>query len=86
MLKKINVGKANYIEVYSESDSDDGDEEQVQVQMHQTIGGESSHPKGKSPTLASMSRFHRYYTFRVRGVITRHKVTILVDNGASHNT
>jgi hypothetical protein len=35
--------------------------------------------------MASMSGFSRYHTFRVRGVLQGHKVTILIDGGASHN-
>jgi hypothetical protein len=35
--------------------------------------------------MASMSGFPRYHTFRVRGVLQGHKVTILIDGGASHN-
>ena len=27
----------------------------------------------------------RYHTFRVRGVLQGHKVTVLIDSGASHN-
>jgi hypothetical protein len=35
--------------------------------------------------MASMLGFPRYHTFRVRGVLQGHKVTILIDGGASHN-
>lgn len=37
------------------------------------------------PIIASMSGFPRCHTFRVRGVLERHKVTVLIDGGASHN-
>ena len=35
--------------------------------------------------MASMSGFSRYHTFKVRGVLQGHKVTILIDGGVSHN-
>jgi predicted aspartyl protease len=35
--------------------------------------------------MALMSGFSRYHTFRVRGVLQGHKVTVLIDGGASHN-
>ena len=35
--------------------------------------------------MASMSRLPRYNTFRVRGVLHGHKVTLLIDSGAFHN-
>jgi hypothetical protein len=35
--------------------------------------------------MASMSGFLRYHTFRVKGVLQGHKVTILIDGGESHN-
>jgi len=35
--------------------------------------------------MASMSVFMRYHTFKVKGVLQGHKVTILIDGGESHN-
>lgn len=71
--------------VYSESDSDDGDEESRQGQIHQTIGGETSHADGKAPIIASMSIFPKYHTSRVKRVLVGHKVMVLIDSGVSHN-
>ena len=35
--------------------------------------------------MASMSGLPGYHTFRVSGVLHGHKVTVLIDSGASHN-
>jgi hypothetical protein len=51
----------------------------------QHLGEESSQAGAKGPVMALMSGFLRYHTFRVRGVLQGHKVTILIDGGASHN-
>jgi hypothetical protein len=59
--------------------------DQTQDQGHPTSGEESSYSRDKGPIMASMSRFLRYHTFRVRGVLQWHKVTILIDGGESHN-
>jgi hypothetical protein len=83
--RKDRVGKAYYIEVYSDSDSNEDEVvEQAQDQGHPTSGEESSQDGDKDPIMASMSGFQRYYTFRVRGVLQGHKVTLLIDGGASH--
>jgi hypothetical protein len=36
-------------------------------------------------TLASISGVPKYNTFRMRGVLQGHKVSVLIDGGASHN-
>jgi hypothetical protein len=48
------------------------------------IQGQDSTTEEKS-TLASISEAPKYNTFRVRGVLQGHKVSILIDGGASHN-
>jgi hypothetical protein len=80
------MGKAHYNEVYSDNDNDEDEEvEQAQDQGHPTSGEESSQVGAKDPDMASMLGFPRYHIFRVRGVLHGHKVTILIDGGASHN-
>jgi hypothetical protein len=74
---KDKAGKAHYIEVYSDSDNDEEEEGKVQEQGHQASGEETSQAGAKSPVIASMSGLPRYHTFRVRGVLQGHKVTIL---------
>jgi hypothetical protein len=36
-------------------------------------------------TIASLSGIPRFHTFRMRGGVQGHRVTVLVDGGASHN-
>jgi predicted aspartyl protease len=80
------MGKAHYIEVYSDNDNDEDEEvEQSHAQGHATLGDESSQVGTKDPIMASMLGFPRFHTFRVRGFLQGHKVTILIDGGASHN-
>lgn len=88
------MGKAHYIEVCSESDNDEEQSHEpvqgptqgkIQGKKHQTIGSESSHAEGQAPILASMSGFPRYHTLKIREIIAGHKVTLLVDGGASRN-
>jgi hypothetical protein len=85
-IGKDRMGKAHYIEVYSNSDSDEDKEvDQAQNHGHPASGEESSQARDKGPVMASMSGFPRYHTFRVRGVLQGHKFTILIYGGASHN-
>jgi hypothetical protein len=80
------MGKAHYIEVYSDSDSDEDEEVgQAQDQGHPTSVEESSQAVAKDPVMASMSGFPRYHTFKVRGILQGYKVTILIDGRESHN-
>ena len=39
----------------------------------------------KQGTIASLSGIPRFHTFRMRGRVQGHGVTVLVDGGASHN-
>jgi hypothetical protein len=84
-VEKDGMGKAHYIEVYSNSDNDADEEvEQAQDQGNLASGEESSQDRTKDPFMASMLGFLRYHTFRVKGVLQGHKVTILIDGGESH--
>jgi hypothetical protein len=40
-------------------------------------------PKGV--TIATLSGVHKYYTFRVKGIVQGQRVTTLVDGGSTHN-
>jgi hypothetical protein len=83
---KEKTGKSHYIEVYFDSDNDEDEEvKQAHNQGHPTSGEESSQVGAKGPVMALMSGFSRYNTFRVRGVLQGHKVTVLIDGRTSHN-
>lgn len=77
------MGKAHYIEVYSESDNNDGEELVKNRHKDRYIREmrETSNAEGKVSIVTSVSRFSRYHTFRVKGVLARHKVTVLIDGG-----
>jgi hypothetical protein len=82
-------GKVHYIEVVFD-EKDDGDDEGIGQD-----NGEPSHPdatekaplqdRTKGVTIATLSGVPKYYTFRVRGIVKRHRVTTLIDCGATHN-
>jgi len=80
-------GKFHYIEVVSDEEDDDDDER---------IGKYSSEPSHtterdplqcipKGVTIATISIFPRYYTFRIRGTVQGKRIMTLVDGGATHN-
>jgi hypothetical protein len=35
--------------------------------------------------IATLSGVPKYYTFRIRGVVQGHRITTLIDGGATHN-
>jgi hypothetical protein len=55
-----------------EADTIDTEEEQITGQDNMA-------------TLASISGVPKYNTFRMRGVLQGHRVSVLIDGGASHN-
>jgi hypothetical protein len=46
---------------------------------------ESRREKPKKVVIATLSRVPKYYTFRIRGVVQGHRITALIDGGATHN-
>jgi hypothetical protein len=75
--------KAHYIEVFSDSGEDEETGEQGQEEDPPMVEAEQA-SMGKQGTIASLSGIPRFHTFRMRGV-QGHRVTVLVDGGASHN-
>jgi hypothetical protein len=89
------VGRAHYIEVFSDSDRED--------EVEQDCGGtdgESSGDRGPPPPpppqggasiassggfLASLCGIPKFLTLRIRGTVHGHRVSVLVDSGDTHN-
>ena len=76
--------KAHYIEVFSDSRVDEEEEEQGQEEDPPVTETEQT-SMGKQGIIASLSGIPRFHTFRMRGGVQGHRVTVLVDGGASHN-
>jgi hypothetical protein len=87
-------GKAHYIEVLSDGEDDEEtshalgevhnspEEEQPHSEVRED---ESQREEPKKVVIATLSGVPRYYTFRVRGVVQGHRITTLIDGGATHN-
>jgi hypothetical protein len=84
-------GKAHYIEVLSH---EEGDEETSHVpgEVHDSPEEEQPHNEGESPreepkkvVIATLSGVPKYYTSRIKGVVQGHRITTLIDGGATHN-
>lgn len=71
--------------MYSDTEEDDDGQEQAQEQEPHTASEEGPQMGAKGPIMASMSRVPMYHTFRVRGILQGHRVSVLIDGGASHN-
>jgi hypothetical protein len=88
--KCMGKGKAHYIEVIS-----DEEEEEDFSHLHKIKENPIGHAEEEDAshglatdekvTLASISGVPKFNTFRMRWVIQGHKVSILIDVGASHN-
>jgi hypothetical protein len=76
--------KAHYIEVFSDSGDDEEEEEQGQKEDSPTAEVEQASMETRG-VIASLSGIPRFHTFRMRGGVQGHRVTVLVDGGASHN-
>jgi hypothetical protein len=76
--------RAHYIEVFSDSGDDEEEEEQGQKEDSPTAGAEQASMETRG-VMASLSGIPRFHTFRMRGGVQGHRVTVLVDGGASHN-
>jgi hypothetical protein len=76
--------KAHYIEVFSDSAEDEETGEQEQEEDPPMAEAEQT-SMGKQGIIASLSGIPRFHTFRMRGGVQGHRVTVLVDGGASHN-
>jgi hypothetical protein len=76
--------KAHYIEVFSDSGDDEEEEEQGQKEDSPTAEAEQASMETRG-VIASLSGIPRFHTFRMRGGVQGHRVTVLVDGGASHN-
>jgi hypothetical protein len=76
--------KAHYIEVFSDSGEDEETGEQGQEEDPPMAEAEQASME-KQGTIASLSGIPRFHTFRMRGGVQGHRVTVLVDGGASHN-
>ena len=75
--------KAQYIEVYSDSDGEDYEQEtteEFRAAKEESLQGDT--PNGVIPTLSRAPRFH---TLRVRGVVWGHRVGVLIDGGETRN-
>ena len=80
-------GKVYYIEVVFEEEVD-GDDEGIgkdSGEPSQDIEKEPLQDNPKGVTISTLSGVPKYYTFRVRGILQGHRVTALVDCGATHN-
>jgi len=79
----------HFIEVVSDDDLEIEELEAEVVEEaeeHEAVEGEHEVVEGSSGgTLATLPRAPRYHPFRVCGVLQGHKVTILIDSGATHN-
>jgi hypothetical protein len=82
-------GKAHYIEVTSdnEEDQDLSHLQNIEADTTETAEEGTGHDMAtdEKATLASISGVPKYNTFRMRGVLQGHKVSVLIDGGASHN-
>jgi hypothetical protein len=81
-------GKAHYIEVTSdnEEDEDFGHLQNIEVDTTETAEEERlghGMTTEEKATLASISGVPKYNTFRMRGVLQGHKVSVLIDGGAA---
>jgi hypothetical protein len=76
--------KAHFIEVFSDSGDDEEEEEQGQKEDSPTTEAEQASMETRG-VIASLSGIPRFHTFRMRGGVHGHRVTVLVDGGASHN-
>jgi hypothetical protein len=76
--------KAHYIEVFSDSGEDEETGEQEQEEDPPMAEAEQA-SMGKQGIIASLFGIPRFHTFRMRGGVQGHRVTVLVDGGASHN-
>ena len=83
--------KSHYIEVFSDDEEEEEDEER-RGHNDDTVGGEPT-PSGDGNgvfapiggPLASLIGVPKYLTLRVQGSILNQRVSILIDNGATHN-
>jgi hypothetical protein len=70
--------------VFSNSGDDEEEEEQGQKEDSPTAEAEQALMETRG-VIASLSDIPRFHTFRMRGGVQGHRVTVLVDGGASHN-
>jgi len=83
-------GKAHYIEVTSdnEEDEDFGHIQNIEADTTETAEEEGTGhdiATDEKATLASINGVSKYNTFRMREVLQGQKVSVLIDEGASHN-
>jgi hypothetical protein len=93
--KCMGKGKAHYIEVISddEDEEDFGHIQNMEANPLRIDATENEEGEGagfgltgdKKVTIASISGVPKFNTFRMRGVLQGHKVSVLIDGGASHN-
>jgi hypothetical protein len=88
--KCMGHGQVHYIEVTSDNEEEE-DYDQLQNMEAETtetveeeVTGLDSTAEGKA-ILASISGVPKFNAFRMRGVFQGHKVSVLIDGGASHN-
>jgi hypothetical protein len=79
-------GQVHYIEVTSDNEEEDeiGQIQNIEEAMIETEEEEIT-VQESTTTLASICGVPKYNTFRMRGVLQGHKVSVLIDGGASHN-
>jgi hypothetical protein len=88
--KCMGRGKAHYIEVTSdnEEDEDFGHLQNIEADTTETAEEEGTGhdiATDEKATLASINGVSKYNTFKMRGVLHGQKVSVLIDEGASHN-
>jgi hypothetical protein len=88
--KCMGHGQVHYIEVNLDNEEEEDCDQLQNMEAETTetteeeVTGQDSTTEGKD-TLASINEVPKFNTFRMRGVFQGHKVSILIDGGASHN-
>jgi hypothetical protein len=88
--KCMGKGNDHYIEVFLEDEEEEYFGHLQNIEAEATGHAEeedASHDLAtdEKVTLASINRVPKFNTFRMRGVLQGHKVSVLIDGGASHN-
>jgi hypothetical protein len=88
--KCMGHGQVHYIEVTSDNEEEEYYGQIQNIEAETTEATEEEIPKQDSTarekaTLESINGVPKFNTFRMRGVLQGHRVSVLIDGGASHN-